>query len=209
MACWCCPASWRATVRPRRCAAAAISATRWPDGSSAATCGSTNLRVAAMADALDDCSSAPAQGLHRRLEPWRAAGARDRQAAARDGPPGHLAGQPDQSRPPPYQCRAAVRGAQRQVPEPQRAGGSTIWHAAAGAPTSIYTRSDGVVGWRGSLQPEGPRARERRSAREPLRAGRNPLVMLVVADRLAQRAGEWQPFAAKGISKLLFPHPSH
>ena len=71
--------------------------------------------------------------------------------------------------------------------------------------TSIFTRTDGIVGWRGSLQPEGKQRENVEVVASHCGLGVNPLVMLVVADRLAQRAGEWKPFAAKGISKLLYP----
>ncbi len=64
---------------------------------------------------------------------------------------------------------------------------------------------DGIVGWRGSLQREGEQRENVEVVASHCGLGVNPLVMLVVADRLAQRAGEWKPFAARGFGKLLFP----
>lgn len=72
--------------------------------------------------------------------------------------------------------------------------------------TSILTRTDGVVHWRGSVQ---------RCDREDCEnievvashcgLGVNPAVVYAVADRLAQPEGGWQPFEAKGLASLFFP----
>ena len=37
--------------------------------------------------------------------------------------------------------------------------------------------------------------------------GVNPLVLHALADRLAQREGQWRPFSRKGLRKLAFPDP--
>lgn len=93
-----------------------------------------------------------------------------------------------------------------KVTQPQRAGRFNDIDTPPPMPsTSVYTRTDGVVGWRGSLQPEGPQRENVEVVASHCGLGVNPVVMLVVADRLAQRAGEWKPFAAKGLSRLLYP----
>lgn len=93
-----------------------------------------------------------------------------------------------------------------KVTEPQMAGRFNDIDTPPPVPsTSVYTRTDGVVGWRGSLQPTGAERENVEVIASHCGLGVNPLVMLVVADRLAQRPGEWKPFAAKGFGKLLYP----
>ena len=71
--------------------------------------------------------------------------------------------------------------------------------------TSVYTRTDGVVAWRGSLQPEGPKRENIEVHASHIGLGVNPTVMWVLADRLAQKEGEWHPFRATGCASWLFP----
>lgn len=94
-------------------------------------------------------------------------------------------------------------------PQPMRTG---KFRALADAPpvptTSILTKTDGVVHWRGSVQhPE--RGHDRTENIEVFAShiglGVNPAVMLAIADRLAQPEGDWRPFQAKGLAGLLFP----
>ena len=71
--------------------------------------------------------------------------------------------------------------------------------------TSIYSKTDGVVAWRCSIQEEGPEAEniEVRGASH-MGLGFNPVVLYVIADRLAQPEGKWQPFDVGGFRRLLF-----
>jgi len=71
--------------------------------------------------------------------------------------------------------------------------------------TSIYTRTDGVVAWQGSLQPEGPERENIEVHASHIGLGVNPMVMWVLADRLAQPEDEWRPFRATGCASWLFP----
>ena len=64
--------------------------------------------------------------------------------------------------------------------------------------TSIYSRSDGVTNWRTALEVEGPEAENVQVPGSHLGLGFNPLVLYVVADRLAQREGSWQPLFRPG-----------
>jgi hypothetical protein len=63
--------------------------------------------------------------------------------------------------------------------------------------TSIFSRADGVVAWQTCLHP-----RKRRDVQDVeiqgshIGMGWNPLVMGVVADRLAQTDGAWKPYVA-------------
>lgn len=75
--------------------------------------------------------------------------------------------------------------------------------------TAIYSRLDGIVSWRTSLQDlhasEAPAENiEVRSAH--LGFGHHPAVLAAVANRLAQPEGSWKPFApAEPLRRLLYP----
>ncbi len=75
--------------------------------------------------------------------------------------------------------------------------------------TSILTKTDGVVHWRGSVQ-DPHKTNGHPSENIVVYAshcglGVNPSVMIALADRLAQKEGEWAPFEAKPSQSLLFP----
>ncbi len=64
--------------------------------------------------------------------------------------------------------------------------------------TSIYSRSDGIVAWQACVDPDADPARQRENVEvEGSHSGMgwNPRVLAIVADRLAQPAGAWQPWA--------------
>ncbi len=91
-------------------------------------------------------------------------------------------------------------------PEPIRQGRFTGLHNAPPVPTSsILTRSDGIVHWRGSVQhPQGQTENiEVRASHIGL--GVNPSVMIAIADRLRQPEGEWAPFRASRSQRWMFP----
>jgi hypothetical protein len=80
---------------------------------------------------------------------------------------------------------------------------ATSWpaerQAALGAPisvpaTSIYSRSDGVVPWQSCLEEDGPLAQNIELVSSHVGMGHHPFALVVIADRLAQPEGSWQPF---------------
>jgi pimeloyl-ACP methyl ester carboxylesterase len=94
-------------------------------------------------------------------------------------------------------------------PEPVKQGMFTGLDVAPPVPTtSILTKTDGVVGWRGSVQSKGDAADQTENI-EVLAShcglGVNPSVMYAISDRLAQSEGNWQPFKAKGLARAVFP----
>lgn len=92
------------------------------------------------------------------------------------------------------------------VPEVQRHGHFLDIDSPPPVPsTSVFTKSDGVVHWRGSLQPEGPGRENVEVLASHIGLGVNPTVMWLIADRLAQPEGEWAPFEAKGCASWAFP----
>ena len=97
------------------------------------------------------------------------------------------------------------------APERIRGGKFTGLDIAPPVPTtSILSKTDGVVHWRGSVQ--HPQATMRDCGTENIEVyashcgmGVNPSVMIALADRLAQPEGEWAPFEAKSYQQVLFP----
>lgn len=92
-------------------------------------------------------------------------------------------------------------------PEAMRGGQFRRLDEAPPVPTtSILTKTDGVVHWRGSVQ------KPSRTPTENIEVyashcglGVNPSVMLAVADRLAQPEGRWAPFKAPLAFQWMFP----
>ena len=73
--------------------------------------------------------------------------------------------------------------------------------------TSIYSRSDGVVAWRASLQVEGPLAENVEVIGSHLGLGVHAPVLYAVADRLAQPVGGWKPFSSPWALRAMYPDP--
>lgn len=70
--------------------------------------------------------------------------------------------------------------------------------------TSIFSHSDGVVAWEGSLQKESSTTESIVVPASHLGMGVNPLVMYLLSDRLSQPEGEWSKFKTKGFKRFLF-----
>jgi pimeloyl-ACP methyl ester carboxylesterase len=74
--------------------------------------------------------------------------------------------------------------------------------------SSIFSRSDGIVAWRCSINAPGPMVENIEIAASHVGMGMNPLALFAVADRLAQPAGQWQPFQAAGARRWFYRiHP--
>ncbi len=71
--------------------------------------------------------------------------------------------------------------------------------------TSIYSKSDGVVPWQASHQETQEEAENIVVKASHLGLGFNPAALYAIADRLAQRDGEWRPFERRGLKRLIFP----
>jgi pimeloyl-ACP methyl ester carboxylesterase len=77
--------------------------------------------------------------------------------------------------------------------------------------TSVYSRTDGIVAWQGSIQQpshENPNTENVEVIASHIGLGLNPSAWWVVADRLAQAVGAWRAFERKGgLHGLIFPNP--
>lgn len=81
-------------------------------------------------------------------------------------------------------------------------------HQAPPVPTtSIYSKTDGIVAWEGSVQTGTGQIENIEIPASHLGIGVNPLAMVVLADRLAQAEDQWQPFERKGLKSLVFKQP--
>ena len=60
--------------------------------------------------------------------------------------------------------------------------------------TAIYSRTDAIVHWESCCDTTGPQTESLEVASSHLGMGHNPVVLLTIADRLAQSEGAWKPF---------------
>ena len=74
--------------------------------------------------------------------------------------------------------------------------------------TSIFSRTDGIVAWRCSVETTGPSAENIEVLGSHVGLGAHPAVLYALADRLAQPEGEWKPFQRGMLGPLLFPDPA-
>jgi pimeloyl-ACP methyl ester carboxylesterase len=79
-----------------------------------------------------------------------------------------------------------------------------LQHAPPVPTTSIFSHSDGVVAWEGSLQKETDTTESIVVPASHLGMGVNPLVMFLLADRLAQPQDKWTKFKTKGLKGLFY-----
>jgi len=70
--------------------------------------------------------------------------------------------------------------------------------------TSIYTRTDGIVHWQACLEPETDHTENIEVPGSHCGLGLNPLVLYLVADRLAQAEDHWQPFDRRGWRRIVY-----
>jgi hypothetical protein len=70
--------------------------------------------------------------------------------------------------------------------------------------TSIYSRSDGVVAWRCSVQEPAGHTENIEVRASHVGMGANPAVLHAIADRLAQPEGAWQPFHRDGMRRWVY-----
>lgn len=60
--------------------------------------------------------------------------------------------------------------------------------------TAIVSRTDAIAAWRSCLEDEGPSSENLEVDSSHLGIGHHPVVLLTIADRLAQPEGQWKPF---------------
>lgn len=76
--------------------------------------------------------------------------------------------------------------------------------------TAIYSRTDGVVSWRACLERDTPLTENVEIVGSHSGMAMNPAAVHVIADRLAQPAGEWRRFDRDaGLRSFIYPEPSY
>jgi hypothetical protein len=82
----------------------------------------------------------------------------------------------------------------------------------AGSPpvptTAIFSRSDGICAWQGCREQSSNMAESIEVESSHCGMGHHPAAVYAVADRLAQKEGEWTPFDRSGWRSLLYPDPN-
>ncbi|MET0541648.1 MAG: alpha/beta hydrolase, partial [Variovorax sp.] len=72
--------------------------------------------------------------------------------------------------------------------------------------TTIFTRTDGIVGWGCCIEKKGPLTDNIEIvAATHTGLGVHPLVLYAVGDRLAQPEGQWRHFKPRGLERALYP----
>ncbi|MCC8979589.1 alpha/beta fold hydrolase [Bradyrhizobium acaciae] len=73
--------------------------------------------------------------------------------------------------------------------------------------TAIYSRTDGIVSWRGCREQPGARTQNIEVEGSHCGLGHNPAVLYAIADRLALPEDDWSPFDRSGLRGLVYPDP--
>jgi pimeloyl-ACP methyl ester carboxylesterase len=71
--------------------------------------------------------------------------------------------------------------------------------------TAIFSRSDGIVPWRATVETRGPRAESIEVVASHCGLGHHPAVLWAIADRLAQPIDDWRAFQPTGPWSVLYP----
>ena len=74
--------------------------------------------------------------------------------------------------------------------------------------TSIYSRTDGIVAWRCSVEQPSDHTESIEVPGSHCGLAVNPAVLYAIADRLAQPEGKWEHFDRRGVRGWVFPDPS-
>ena len=74
--------------------------------------------------------------------------------------------------------------------------------------TAIYSKEDGIVPWEVCIEAEDETHQNVRVRGSHIGLGVNPIVLNVIADRLAQDENDWQPFESGGTIENILAYPS-
>lgn len=71
--------------------------------------------------------------------------------------------------------------------------------------TAIYSESDGICAWQNCMEEDGDQLENIRVRSSHCGLGHHPAAVFAIADRLAQKEGDWQPFTRKGVRGIIYP----
>jgi pimeloyl-ACP methyl ester carboxylesterase len=86
--------------------------------------------------------------------------------------------------------------------------GGTLASAPPVPTTAIFSRSDGICAWQGCREQSSNMAESIEVESSHCGMGHHPAAVYAVADRLAQKEGEWAPFDRSGWRSLVYPDPN-
>jgi pimeloyl-ACP methyl ester carboxylesterase len=91
-----------------------------------------------------------------------------------------------------------------EIPDETRAWLNSLVAPPPVPSTAIYSRSDGIVNWRACRELPAPHTDNIEIVGSHCGLGFHPLVLYAIADRLAQRDGEWNAFDRSGWRSALY-----
>jgi hypothetical protein len=74
--------------------------------------------------------------------------------------------------------------------------------------TAIFSRTDGICAWQGCREQSSHMAESIEVESSHCGMGHHPAAVYAVADRLAQKEGQWQPFDRGGWRSFVYPDPN-
>jgi len=86
--------------------------------------------------------------------------------------------------------------------------GGTLASAPPVPTTAIFSRTDGICAWQGCREQTSTMAESIEVESSHCGMGHHPAAVYAVADRLAQKEGQWAPFDRSGWRSLVYPDPN-
>jgi pimeloyl-ACP methyl ester carboxylesterase len=83
--------------------------------------------------------------------------------------------------------------------------GGTIAHPPSVPTTAIYSESDGICAWRNCMEQDEEHLENIRVRSSHCGLGHHPASVYAIADRLAQKEGDWKRFKRDGVKALVYP----
>ena len=74
--------------------------------------------------------------------------------------------------------------------------------------TAIFSRTDGICAWQGCMEKSSATSESIEVESSHCGMGHHPAVVYAVAERLAQREGQWAPFDRSGWRSVVYPNPN-
>jgi pimeloyl-ACP methyl ester carboxylesterase len=100
-----------------------------------------------------------------------------------------------------------IASGRRAEEEDPRFGGS-LASAPPVPTTAIFSRTDGICAWQGCREQASAMSESIEVESSHCGMGHHPAAVYAVADRLAQREGEWAPFDRSGWRAMVYPDPN-
>jgi len=86
--------------------------------------------------------------------------------------------------------------------------GGSLAEAPPVPTTAIFSRTDGICAWQGCMEKTSATSESIEVESSHCGMGHHPAVVYAVAERLAQKEGEWAPFDRSGWRSVVYPNPN-